>query len=229
MINASVPGYTAFQEVAHYRRHLQDIDADLVIWAYCLNDNHKFLHKFDRRGRMLFTDEARKSLEINTTVDRLISRSYLLTAIKVRWGVYERPAITTKYPWELKKGYNTAWKDDSWGAYELLLKEMKRLTSITNSKLVLLAFPIEQQIDLANEPGIDLEYVFKPQLKIRRLAEENDIEFYNLKDDFLRRTDVGSPSLFRDGLHFSESGQVAVADAFKGLMVRNQIVTSDRD
>ena len=48
VINAAVPGYTSFQELTFFKRYVLQVDPDVVVWTYCLNDNHKFLHRFDR-------------------------------------------------------------------------------------------------------------------------------------------------------------------------------------
>jgi hypothetical protein len=53
VINAAVPGYTSYQEVLLYEKYLKPITPDLVIWTYCLNDNHRFLHRFDEKAKML--------------------------------------------------------------------------------------------------------------------------------------------------------------------------------
>ena len=93
VINASTPGYTSYQELMFFKRYLVDTDPDLVIWAYCLNDNHKFLHRFDEQAHMLWTDEARESLGlgINTWWDWVVSRSYVLTAIRI--GLIRPPEL----------------------------------------------------------------------------------------------------------------------------------------
>src|SRR5262249_15162127 len=124
VINASVPGYTSYQELVFFKRYLLQTDPDLVVWAYCLNDNHKFLHRFDEQANMLFTDEARKSLEIRTWLDWVVSRSHVLTAIRVRLLKPSHVAASSIYPWDAMPDFNIAWKDYSWPMYEGYLREM---------------------------------------------------------------------------------------------------------
>ena len=35
LINASVPGYTAYQEVLFFKKYLQQTEPNLIIWTYC--------------------------------------------------------------------------------------------------------------------------------------------------------------------------------------------------
>jgi hypothetical protein len=53
IINASTPGYTTYQELIFFKKYILQTNPDIVILAYVLNDNHKFLHKFDAEGNML--------------------------------------------------------------------------------------------------------------------------------------------------------------------------------
>ena len=42
VINASVPGYTTYQELMWFKRDLLQTSPDLVLLSYVLNDNHRF-------------------------------------------------------------------------------------------------------------------------------------------------------------------------------------------
>ena len=133
VINAGVPGYTSYQEVRFFEEYLAETDPDLVIWTYCLNDNHKFLHRFNEKGRRLWTEEAEKSLEIHTVLDSIVSRSYVLSEIQMglRASGDRTGEDKGKFVWERNKAFNIAWKNYSWRRYEKHLREMKR---IVNSK-----------------------------------------------------------------------------------------------
>ena len=56
-----------FEELTFFKRYLLQTDSNLVIWGYCLNDNHKFLHQLDPKGGMLATPEAAQSLAIHSS------------------------------------------------------------------------------------------------------------------------------------------------------------------
>ena len=148
VINASTPGYTSYQELMFFKRYLVDTDPDLVIWAYCLNDNHKFLHRFDEQAHMLWTDEARESLGlgINTWWDWVVSRGYVLTAIRI--GLIRPPNSSSMFPWEAREDFNTAWKDYSWLFYEEHLREMIELLKPRRARLAIIIFPYEPQLTL---------------------------------------------------------------------------------
>jgi lysophospholipase L1-like esterase len=151
VINASTPGYTSYQELTFFKRYLVDTDPDLVIWAYCLNDNHKFLHRFDEQAHMLWTDEARASLGINTWWDWVVSRRYVLTAIRI--GLIRPPDSSSMFPWEAREDFNTAWKDYSWLFYEEHLREMIELLKPRRARLAIIIFPYSAHAE--NLPTIE--------------------------------------------------------------------------
>ena len=123
IINASVPGYTAYQEVLFYKKYLSDIEPDLVIWSYCLNDNHKFLHKFDRKGKMLWTDEAKNTFKIHSKWNSLIGYSYVLSSLKSRFIAKKQLKKSKDFAWENTVDFNIAWKDFSWNDYVSLVMQ----------------------------------------------------------------------------------------------------------
>ena len=78
VINASVPGYTTYQERLFLERDLLQLKPDLVLLQYCVNDNHKFLHMFNTSQRWLVTPKAAKALlpERASWISRWIYSSY---------------------------------------------------------------------------------------------------------------------------------------------------------
>ena len=50
VVNAAIPGYTTHQERLLFESGLDDARPELVLLQYCLNDNHRFLHRFDAQG-----------------------------------------------------------------------------------------------------------------------------------------------------------------------------------
>ena len=151
MINAAVPGYTSFQELTFFKRWVTQVDPDLVVWTYCLNDNHKYLHRFDQAANMLFTDEAARSLEIRTWWDWIVSRSYVLTTIRVGLLARQEPPTprTAKFGWEARMDFNIAWKDYSWRFYESHLAEMVDLLHRRGTRLAIVVFPFEPSSSIA--------------------------------------------------------------------------------
>jgi hypothetical protein len=222
VINASVFGYTTYQEVTFFKRYLRDTSPDVVIWVYCLNDNHKFLHQFDERGTMLVTDEANESLKIHNFWDRIVSRSYLLSALKIRLMAARNDAAPTKFFWEQRVDFNVAWKDYTWPTYEGYLKEMRDLLASMGTKLVLVVIPYEPQLDYRNDVA-NYDYATKPQRILGDLCKKYDILCLNTYAAFARSYNQSKP-LFRDKIHLNEDGQILTESLIFNFLTKNSLL-----
>ena len=209
VINAGVPGYTAYQELLFFKRYLQQTEPDLVIWTYCLNDNYKFLHRFDERAKMLWTDEALESLKTSSLLDKLVSRSYILSELKLRILGAQKQQQVCRFRWECVPDFNIAWKDEPWAQYEAYLDEMKRLTQQMHSELAIVVFPYEPQLEELDGMQ-DTEYVVKPQRKINSLCQKYDVPCLDLIPDFMKKKG-DLIKLFRDGIHLTKEGHQLTA------------------
>jgi hypothetical protein len=186
VINAATPGYTTYQELLFLRTYVLETSPDLVLLTYCLNDNHKFLHRFNENARMLFTKEAKESLMGNSVFDKVVSRSYLLTSIKLAIISRQRRGEKSRSPWENKADLKIAWKDNPWIHFEKYLIEMNNLLSRKGSKFAIIVFSIEFQLE-ERYLRTDYDYVLKPQKLLKRICDKHDIpcldlfpSFYNL-------------------------------------------------
>lgn len=206
VINAAVPGYTSHQEVRFFARYLVRAEPDLVVWTYCLNDNHRFLHRFDAAAKMLFTPEAMESLAIRSWWDWIVSRSYVLSSIRV--GLLGRrraiSASRVAFPWEVRPDFNIAWKDYSWRAYAGHLREMVRLQAERHARLAVVIFPYEPQLD-ARSARDARDYVLKPQTTLLQLCRQYDVPCLDLYPPFEAAYDRGG-KLYRDQIHLNEEG-----------------------
>ncbi|MDM8539694.1 SGNH/GDSL hydrolase family protein [Desulfococcaceae bacterium HSG9] len=229
IINASVPGYTTYQELLLYKKYLVDIKPDLVIWTYCLNDNHKFLHKFDEKGKMLWTDEARNTFKIDTYWGVIISRSYVLSMINIR--LLSRKAEAKKknaqFGWERSFDFSIAWKDYPWAAYEKYLIEFKTILKKQNSKLAIVVFPFEPQIKYRNNKK-HIRYVLKPQRKIRVLCEKHQVPCLDLYSTLSDQYDK-KRRMFRDGIHLNLEGHKLVSDAIVNFLHQNDLLAMTKN
>jgi lysophospholipase L1-like esterase len=203
VINAGVPGYTAYQEVLFFKTYLQQTEADLVIWTYCLNDNHKFLHRFDEKAGMLWTDEAIESLKTTSLIDKMVSRSYLLSELKLRILAKQKERQVCRFPWECVPDFHIAWKDEPWTQYQEYLGEMKRLTRRMQSRLAIVVFPYEPQLEQLDRMQ-DAEYVSKPQRRLTALCLKYEVPCLDLLPAFHEKG--RAVKLFRDGIHLTEEG-----------------------
>ena len=206
VINTAVPGYTSFQELGFFKRYVVQVDPDLVVWTYCLNDNHKFLHHFDRAANMLFTDEAARSLEIRSWWDWIVSRSYVLTSIRVGLLARQEPPsrVPVTFGWEARPDFNIAWKDYSWLAYESHLAEMVDLLKRRGTRLAIVVFPFEPQL-LHRAKRDRRDEILAPQRHLERLCRKYSVACLDLYPPFERAYDDGR-KLYRDGIHLNQEG-----------------------
>lgn len=206
VINAAVSGYTSFQELGFLKRFVEQVDPDLVVWTYCLNDNHKFLHRFDESAQMLWTDEAMQSLQIRSWWDWIVSRSYVLTWIRVGLLAREKGAAPPPgtFVWETRPDFNIAWKDYSWRFYESHLAEMVDLLKRRGTRLAIVVFPYEPQIILRTMRDRRDE-ILAPQRHLEGLCRKYSVPCLDLYPAFARAYDEGR-HLYRDGSHPIQEG-----------------------
>jgi lysophospholipase L1-like esterase len=206
VINAAVPGYTSFQELGFFKRYVLQVDPDLVVWTYCLNDNHKFLHRFDQGANMLFTEEAARSLEIRSWWDWIVSRSYVLTTIRVGLLARQEPTAprNVTFGWEARPDFNIAWKDYSWPFYEGHLAEMVELLARRGTRLALVVFPYEPQL-LHRTRRDRRDEILAPQRHLAGLCRKYSVACLDLYPAFEQAYDRHR-TLYRDGIHLNAEG-----------------------
>jgi lysophospholipase L1-like esterase len=227
VINAGIPGYTSYQEVLFYEKYLQPTSPDLVIWTYCLNDNHKFLHRFDEKAQMLWTEEAERTLRIHTVWDDIVSRSYLLARLNLGISALIKHNENSKcaFPWENRIDFNTAWKDDSWIDYERYLLRLKTILHKQNAKLAIIIFPYEPQLLYRNDTD-NYNYAVKPQRKLRDLCNKYEIVcldlYQSFADEYSREI-----RLYRDGIHLSSGGHNLATQQILSFLIQNDLLTHE--
>jgi lysophospholipase L1-like esterase len=225
VLNASVPGYTTYQELLFFKRYLLQTAPDLVIWSYCLNDNHRFLHQFDEKARMLLTTEATESLEIKSTWDFLVSRSYVLSSLRVRFIAARQQSAEknrSKFVWENQMDFNIAWKDYSWRSYEEHLREMINLLRNGKTKLAIVIFPYEPQLNHRHDV-VNHEYVTKPQRLLNVLCQKYRVPCLDLYPEFSASYDQGQ-RLYRDGIHLNDKGHRLTTSILDSFLLRNELL-----
>ena len=210
VINASVPGYTTYQELLFLRQYVIQAEPDLIILAFCLNDNHKFLHQFDERGNMLITREASDYMNINSPIDWLASKSYVLSRIKFGLINYYKQDSQVEFPWQDQIDMRTSWEEEPWDNTEYYLAEIEKLLTISGAKFMIVIFPLEAQLseDLLAK---NYDYVVKPQSRFMHICKIHEIPCLDLFSTFHQRSH--DKHLYKDGLHLSEDGhRIAAAE-----------------
>jgi lysophospholipase L1-like esterase len=227
VINASVPGYTTYQELLFLQRDLLATTPDLVVLSYCLNDNHKFLHRLDGTGRLLWTQEAIDQFAINSPIDWLISRSYILSQIKLGAVTVSqrRTQEKTLFPWETTEDFSAAWKDESWSAAEGYLREMKATLARVGSQFAIVVIPYEPQLDDEALQAND-DYVLKPQRSLKRICTDLDVPCLDLFEAFRSARAQGLGVFKGDGIHLTDAGHRFVADQLDRFLRANSLYAS---
>jgi lysophospholipase L1-like esterase len=227
VINAGIPGYTAYQELEFFKEWLLDTDPDLVIWVYCLNDNHKFLHRVNEDAKLLWTEEAEKSLEINNSWDKLVSHSYVLTQLKL--GVLATVKKATKpkrkFVWKERHDMNIAWKDYSWPRYEEYVEEMKGILDERGIGLCIVVVPFEPQIVTHRYTPDEYDYVFSPQRHVAEICGRLDIPCLDLTQPLSEYQYAHQQGLFvADNVHLNEIGHTVAADEIREFLRGNGLL-----
>ena len=224
VINAAIPGFTAYQERLLLEHVLLPYRPDLVILQYTLNDNEKFLHRLDKTAGLLYTEEARRAylLEEGDPLAWLPDWSYL--AVRLRFLVMEWRRGAYEYPWEKYPGFALAWSDDGWGTFEEQLAAIKTLTVGRGGQLVVMMIPFGPQLE-ENFLARDRAYVLKPQNIMASLCDKYGIPLLDMFDDMEKG---GGRELYYDVAHLSSKGHQVVGDALLQYLAENDLPQSRR-
>jgi len=217
VINASIPGYTTYQELIFLKKFLIKTEPDFVILSYCLNDNYKFLHRFDKNANMLWTQEGEDSFKINNAFDAFINKSYFLTTIKIMFigkGSSQKKSI---FPWENEVAFNIAWKDYAWPDFSDRLNTMNNILKQHNAKLYIVIFPLEEQLnqDLLHK---NYQYVTKPQREVAFYGKKFGIPSLDLFQLYYTHEQKDEKLYISDGIHLSTDGHILAANSIYAFL-----------
>ena len=120
-----------------------------------------------------------------------------------------------------RQNFNIAWKDEPWSQYDAYLSEMKHLTMQMHSRLAILVFPYEPQLEEYNL-GHEPEYVMKPQRQINVLCRKYDVPCLDM---FSALAKNGADKLFRDGIHLSRQGHELTASLIYAFLYEHHLLS----
>jgi lysophospholipase L1-like esterase len=209
VINASIPGYTTYQERRLLERDLMPLQPDLVIVQYCVNDNHRFLHELSPSGQWLITKEAERALaEAGPWPANFLPSSRLLRMIRLRllanWG-----KAAGAFPWDTRGDVANAWRDETWPDLEDNLRIMRDRVRSTGGRFAIVAVPFGPQLQ-QEFLDRDRAYTLKPQRRLADVCARLGVPLLDVYDEFLQSRER---RLFRDGIHLTPEGHEIVAAA----------------
>ena len=220
VINASVPGYTTYQERAFFERDLLALDPDLLIVQYCINDNHRFLHNFNAKRGMLFTEEARRVLlpEEGDPLAWLPSWSYLAVRLRILYLRWQTPVH--EFPWKGQPDFTVGWLDERWEGFREHLRAMRDAMRERGGYITVVMFPYGPQFrpDLLER---DRDYVLKPQRLMQQVCEGMDVPWLDL---YPVLAEHGGKQRLPDNIHLDNEGHQVTTDALYRHLVRNGLV-----
>ena len=210
-LNGGVPGYTTHQERLWFETELADLEPDLVVLQYCLNDNFEFLHRFDSETGILATEEARRVFlpERGDPLGWLPQSSYLAYRLRIA-ALKLRGTPEGEYVWDRDIGFRAAWRDDTWALFEDELGKLKTAVEARGGKLALMVVPLAAQFDPAALEQ-DRAYTLKPQAKLAEAAQRADVPRLDLSAAFALNGGLGL--YVPDGIHLNERGHYVAARA----------------
>jgi len=228
ILNAAVPGYTTHQERVFLERLVGPVRPDLVVLEYCLNDNHRFLHRLTEDGGWLLTGEARAALlpEGDGLLERIARWSYLAFEIKKRLLARARDQGLL-HPWESEPDFGPAWKPETWPAEREEIVAIHRISSAAGARLLVLAVPYEPQLD-AGLLERERSYVLEPQARLAAICAEKGIPFLDLEPAFeAHAREPGARPLFRDKVHLTAEGHALAERVLLERLVAEHLLPTE--
>ena len=210
VINAAIIGYTIYQERLLLESRLLSLEPDLVVLQYSLNDNARFLHRFNKDVEigLLLTEEGRRAIipDEGDPLAWLPKSSYLV--LRLRFALMQMRLNEAKYPWQRHAGFARAWEEDSWEFVRDQLSAIHQSVTSVGGRLAVVMFPFVPQFNKKLVQG-ELQTVLYPQSKMSEICEEMEIPLHDL---YAFLADRGGAELFADLAHLNPDGHRLVAD-----------------
>ena len=224
VINAAIPGYTTYQERVLFERDLYPLRPGLLVVQYCLNDNHRFLHRFDPEARLLFTLEARRVIlpEEGDPLAWLPRWSYLAYRIRLALFLWHNPR--EEFLWKQQPDFAVAWQEQSWVEFGENLEALRERMRSIGGKLVVIMIPYGLQFR-PNLLARDRDYVLKPQALMAAACGDLGVPLLDPWAEFQER---GGGHLFEDDIHLTAEGHALVRDTLLAGLRQLQLLPEGR-
>jgi lysophospholipase L1-like esterase len=204
VVNASVPGYSTFQELRYLQLHGRELEPDVVVLQFCLNDvveRYRSLAAYGGNDHFLGVDTREAIAGLYGTLIRR-SRAFEMLVRGVQhlardYDQYRASNLSTDAP--------SAAIVAAWSKVELELDGVHRETAALGVPLLLVIAPYRYQLD-------DPAGTRQPQDRLLAWARARGVEAVDLLPYFAA-AGARSGRLFSDANHFSEAGHALAANA----------------
>jgi lysophospholipase L1-like esterase len=219
VINSGVPGYSTFQEKRYLELHGDELDPDLVILQFCLNDVVERFHALAGYGggNIFLGVDTREAIK---GVHGVLLRSSRAYEQAIRWAQKrsrrrEMYSVTQLARDDLSPELEAAWS--------LALEELDGIDEWTSRRgipALLVIAPYRFQL----KSPLELR---QPQKRLIVHAEDRNIAVLDLLPAFAAASRDQSVDLFADENHFSVAGH-ALAAEFLTAQAREMLRDSRR-
>lgn len=239
-INAGVGAISLKTELAILLESGLGLEPDVVVLNFYLNDfqeskgvsiiklpiwmeNSRFLYHLvawsnQQRGKLAITDE--KSVAVNI---QAWQKEFEQRVLFADGNFNESPAAFNAMVRSSFADFGAVWSAETWNYLYPLFEELKQLSVEHNFKLVIVGFPVYQQVYT--------EFVDDyPQQQLVRIGKELDIpvldllpplraEALRLQDTSMYHSQKFYPDLFFDQCHHTEAGSAFIADQIYAFLL----------
>ena len=211
VINAGIAGYTTYQELEFLRIYGLDMEPDLVILGIVFNDTYfKYLHRPAKNYQLLVDPSSLLNrFDKETLPGYFFQYSYLAHSLVQAFEVIQKN-LSGEFHFSFERRYDffLSWKKYGWRNTKRLLLSMKRTLHESKIGMMIMIFPVSEQID-EDIRKMDPDFVLFPQKRLEEICEEIDIPCLDFTEDILRG---GGHVLYDDYLHLNKRGNDIVSN-----------------
>lgn len=200
LFNGSSPGWSTNQEIGYFRKYLSDVNWNMVVILFCVNDLVDFEWVFDHSNSFYTMAPEVKDLGYSGPVETS------LQSVKI-WNMrneFRRDPRTVPLMYQ----NNTclfAWDQQSWDRYAQ--KILKPFASTLGTRLLIVAVPSHAQAR-ALAMGAPVNIALYPQGQLEGLAKEMGFKFVD-GTQFLKGNVA---DLFLDDVHLTPKAHEQIAE-----------------
>jgi lysophospholipase L1-like esterase len=225
VVNASVRGYTNYQEMVFLEKYGVSTQPDLVGVSFVLNDLHKILHQFKMvDGEIVgqtysFSSEAQQ--QVPSPIYRLLAKSHFLVWLRGKLAVFDdliELYAGDQFSFQLRPDFGTAWQEEPWRDVEAQLGRMRELGAQRGFGVFVVVFPFAEQLR-ADYLARDAELVRFPQRRLAEVCARLGIPVLDLFDELDAAQDFDP-----DRIHLTAAGRRRTGERIARFLAEQRLV-----